>query len=267
MKNLFTAFLKSLYNAEWLKSRRAAPQAAWSYFAILVFVVSVISALTISGLVYPELRKIKDALVSSMPDFEAKFNKGTLTIYKLPQPYIFSTPEKDLTIVVDTVTTSSVAITDYVSSTPPASIFITKYRIEVNEEGGMSRTQKWEKIPDETITRKDVTDTAEKILRPWLFLLMSFVLFIGLFIGFFVSKLYTIVVAVLVASVFARFTNRDITMRELFTIGLYAITLPTLISALFLVIRVSIPYVQFLALLAFMLAIVMSIKPIEEIEN
>ena len=122
-------------------------------------------------------------------------------------------------------------------------------------------------MPDETITRQDVVDTAEKILRPWLFIIMSFVLFIGLFIGLFVSKLYTIVVAVLVASVFARFTNREITLKELFTIGLYAITLPTLISTLFLIIRVNIPYVQFLALLAFMLSIVLSVKPIEEIEN
>ena len=43
---------------------------------------------------------------------------------------------------------------------------------------------------------------------------------------------------------------------ELFAIGLYAITLPLLISLLFQAVGINIPHVESLALLAFMLAVV-----------
>ena len=81
-------------------------------------------------------------------------------------------------------------------------------------------------------------------------------IFIGLYVGFFVSKLYTILLVTLFVSVTARLFGQVMKFAELFTIGLYAITMPSIISLILVLTGVEFSYVQFVALLAFMLAIV-----------
>jgi hypothetical protein len=262
MKNLFKAFLNSLYNPGWLKKQRFAVDRAWSYFSILVFIFSVAVTVSISVGARPMIISGQKYFSSEVPDFELNFKSGSLLVNHLAQPFVYRVNNDEFVLVVDTVRTTTAALTDYVTSTPLASVFVTADRMEfADNETGQSRAQKWTNVPDGTLTKKQIQSAVNDFLKPWFYFLGSIIVFIGFYVVFFISKLYTILVVALVVSVLAKFTGRNLQVKNLFVMGLYAITLPSIIGMVFTIVGVKIGYVEFMAMLAFMIAVVMTEKP------
>ncbi len=256
-----------MYNPEWLKANRADLGRAFSYFSLLVFVLTAAATVIIAVDLYPSLKEIQQKFSAEVPDFEAKFKDGGLMVQRLKQPYVYRVGEKDFTLVVDTISTTSVSLADYVTSTPNTSLIISADRIELNEvKNGLTRVQKWTGVEDADFTKADIESAISKFLTPLIFFVAVLFLFVGLYIGFYIAKLYSIFVAMLVVGVFAKVTGRELKLREIFVMGLYAITLPTIIAALFTLVGLDIAYVQFLALLAFLLAVLFTI-PAKEIKE
>ncbi|MFA6105352.1 MAG: DUF1189 family protein [Patescibacteria group bacterium] len=267
MKNLYKAFLNSLYNPVWLKKQRFAADRAWTYFSLWVFVLSVAVAVPISLSAWPIITNGQKYFSSNVPDFEANFKNGSLQVNRLAQPFVYRINDQ-FVLVVDTVRTTTAALTDYVTSTSKASLFVTADRMEFNDsESGQSRIQKWANVPDGTVTKGQLESTLKNFLKPWFYFLGVIAVFIGFYVVFFISKLYTILVVALVVSVMAKFTGRNLKLKNLFIIGLYAITLPSIIGMAFTLMGIGISYVEFMAMLAFMLAVVMSEKSKKVVED
>ena len=257
MKYYFTAFYKSFYDSVWLKATRGFPGKAWSYFCLFVFVVALAALVPIAF----ELRRlVKDFgqnFSTGAPDFEATLKGGKLSVRKLAQPFVYRSSGNDFVAVVDTISTSSVALEQYVTSTYADSILITSDHVEFRDVStGESRIQSWKDFPEFSFSKSEVVAMTNRFAEPMNLAAAILVIFIGLYVGFFVSKLYTILMVTLLVSVFARIYSRAVKFWELFTIGLYAVTLPSIIGIILTLIGLEFSYVQFLALLAFMLAMV-----------
>ena len=268
MKYYFTAFYKSFYDSVWLKAVRGFPGKAWSYFGLLVFVFAIVATVPIAFELRPLANEFSQNFSSFAPDFQANLRGGKLSVQKLAQPFVYRSSGNDFIVVVDTVSTSSVALEQYVTSTYADSILITSDRIEFRDVStGESRTQSLEGIPDFSFSKSGVIVMMNKFVEPGNLAAAILAIFIGLYVGFFVSKLYTILLVTLMVSVTGRLFGMMIKFVELFTIGLYAITLPSIISLILALIGVEFPYVQFMTLLAFMLAIVYTKDGTEKIDG
>ena len=257
MKYYFTAFYKSFYDSVWLKAVRGFPGKAWSYFCLFVFVVALVALVPIAFQLRPLVNELSQNFSSSAPDFEANLKAGKLSVRKLAQPFVYRSSENGLVLFVDTVSTSSVALDQYVTSTYADSILVTSDRIEFRDVStGESRIQSWKDFPDYSFSKSSIILAINRFVEPGNLAAAIVAIFIGLYVGFFVSKLYTILLVTLLVSVTAKLFGRAIKFVELFTIGLYAITMPSIISLVLALTGVEFSYVQFVALLAFMLAIV-----------
>lgn len=255
MKYFFTAFYKSFYDAEWLRSVRVFPGKAWSYFCLFIFVLSLVVSIPV-WLEYRSLsREFGTNFAASAPDFRLNLKSGKLSIEKLSQPFVYRSD--DLVVVIDTNTTSSTALEQFVTSTAVSTLLITADRAELHDSRtGEGRTQSWAGLPDYSLSKADIESMVSRLEGPGYMALSILAIFIGLYVGFFLTKLYDILLVTLLVSVFSRLYGRTMKFWELFTIGLYAITLPSIIGTILIVAGLELSYLQFLALLAFMLAMV-----------
>jgi maltodextrin utilization protein YvdJ len=256
MKELLNAFLNSLYNPEWLKRQRFHQGKAWTYFALFLFVFSIVVALPVALGTRPVFKTIQSDFVAKLPDFKATLAGGKLNIENLSQPFVYQVPDEKFVVVIDTKGELK-PVSEYVSSTPEGSVLVSKNEVSITDKtSGSTKTQKWPSDASGTVTKQDLTNLINKILQPWFYFVILFVVFLGLYIAYFVSKLYSAVVVSLVVYISAKLSGMQYKWKELFTMSLYAITLPSIISVLFTLTGLGIPYVHFIALLAFMLAVV-----------
>lgn len=263
MRSFFTAFYNSLFNSSWLKAVRFFPGKAWGYFCLLVFFFAAISVIPSALHFRSFLFDLNKSFETLVPEFQATVKDGNLSVEKLQQPFVYRSD--DFVIIVDTLTTSTATLEQYVTTTNSGSIIITATEIEVRDSRtGEGKVQSWSKMPDFSFSKSDAGNFVGRLTTPAYTVLAVFVIFIGLYVGFFVSKLYNIVLATLMVSVAARLFGRGMKFGELFTMALYAITLPTILSFLLALTGITISYIQFIALLAFMLSVVFTKEPGEQ---
>lgn len=253
MKTFFTAFYKSIYDITWLKAQRSFPGRAWKYFALLTAVVSLVALLPIAYEINSFSRNFKSVIQDHVPDFDARLLNGKLTVSKMPQPFVYTVPNGNFLIAVDTSgATSTPAVVTSMSS-----LYVTASQLQLYDvSSGETRTQSWSGVPNYDFTRQDLLDWATRFMQ-WRYLTAATIAFaVAGFIGLFVGKLYSVFVVSLVVSVAARLLGKPWKWKELFTVSLYATTLPTLISLVFTLTGLQFGYIHFIALLAFMLAAV-----------
>lgn len=256
MKELLRAFLNSLYNQEWLKKQRSHAGKAWSYFALFLFAFSLVVSVPVAIGVRYGFVSLQNDFVAKLPDFKATLSSGALSVENLPQPFVYNIEQDDFVLVVDTRGDIK-PIRDYVSSTPGGSVIIGKNEVSVTDGvSGSTKTQKWPSDQKGTVAKSDVQNFISKILQPWFYFVILFLVFLALYIAYFVSKLYSIAVVSMIVYIAARLNGKEYKWKEVFVMSLYATTLPSIISVLFSVVDVQIPYIHFIALLAFMLAAV-----------
>ena len=256
MKELLNAFIKSLYDQNWLKKQRQETGKAWTYFVLFIFVFSIVVAVPTSLSARPVIKIIQKEFSSRAPDFKAELVKGKLIVDRAEQPYVLQIPEEKIILVVDTKNMPK-RIEDYVSTTFNTGVLIGSEEVVVTDNVGMStKSQKWPSDASFTLTKQDVEGFFSKFLQPAFYFGVVFVVFIALFVSYFVSKLYSVLVVSLVVYVSAKLSGKTYSWKELFVMSLYAVTLPSLISLAFYLTGAQFQYIHFIALLAFMLAAV-----------
>lgn len=253
---------KSVYNVTWLKEQRLFPGKAWSYYFIFTLVVAVLTVLPIAVKMPGALKSAQSAIVTKVPDFSATFKGGTLSVTNLPQPYTY-TFSGNMKLVVDTVSTNTLHVQDYLKGTEASGLFITRNGAELYDATqGDGRSQTWSNVSDVTLTKASFADVITKALRWPMLVLISFGLVVGVYIVLAISRLINLFVAVVIAVLVGALLRRSWKIKELFVPGLYAITLPSLI-ALVVGFIAPVSSLFFLALLAFLIALVLT-KPKDE---
>lgn len=273
---MFTStFTKSCYDLSWLKKQRQARRSAWRYFAFLVLLLTLVSVVPIWVVLPGLLRGLKAEVQGRVPAFSATIRDGRLTIEGVPQPFV-TTTGSGLVVLVDTRTQSSSTLQGMLSP-GQSGLLVSRDKLEwFDARASRGRTQYWQGTPDTSFTKADLTKWTEDLARPRWIVLAGGLLFLGWFIGLFLSKLFQLLLVSLLVGLVAGLSRRSWTTApdaaqeksaampggspvrwgELFTIGLYAVTLPSLIALLFSWFSGAGNMVHFLALLAFMLAMV-----------
>lgn len=250
MRKLFSAFYNSLYNADWLRAKRFFAGEAWSYFCLFIFALTFVTAVPAAIAFGPGVREAKKYFSANVPDFTATFQKGKLAVSKLQQPYVFR--GSDFTVVVDTVATNTSHVAALASSSPNY-LVVTADHAEARGEG-QERAQSWSAVKDFIFSKQQIVEVMDKMLTPGIYVAITFALFVGMYLGFFVSKLYSIALVTLIVTVVARVFGRNFRMKEIFVMGLYGVTLSTIVG--FLGLFTGLSYISFITLLAFMIAVV-----------
>lgn len=255
--HFFTSFYKSLSNLPWLKAQRLFPGRAWKYFFSFVFLFAVLFSLPFLIPMPSAVQSVKTTFEKDIPDFRAKLTAGKLSITNLQQPFVYRSDANGYIVVADTVSTSSVLVSNFATSTDLSSILITSDRLELrNVLSGDARTELWSAVPDFDLTKTDLANFLDQISNIKILPLIILGLFLLIYLGLILSQLYAILMVSLLVWLAAKLLGRDWTFRSLFTVGLYAGTLPALLSLVIAFFGFGLTSIYFLALLSFMLALV-----------
>ncbi|MSU75220.1 MAG: DUF1189 domain-containing protein [Candidatus Magasanikbacteria bacterium] len=269
-----SSIYKSLYDVQWLKANKDNRAAAWRYFFGFTAIITVITVVVMGINLFSEIKPVREKVLAAMPEFEAAFKGGELTITGLKQPFIYqgqAEGAKKFVIVADTVSTTTPELATFLKN-EESGLLITKEKIELFDAGQQNgRVQYFENIPDTSFNRARIAQVITKFSRPPFLALLLVIVGFFVFVGFILSQLSLLVVVTIIAILATRIAKRDWVWNQLFTVGLYALTGPSILSFLLPFASVSKGHIPFLALLAFMLALVLTkdeppAKPVETIQ-
>ena len=252
-------FYRSLGSLAWLKQQKQAARAAWKYFFLLMALLALASAAPFVVSLPSATRELKDKVMSNVPDFRATLKQGALTVTGFPQPYVYRDRESGFVFVVDTVSTTSIALASYLKGDADSGIRVDKEGIEMTDgASGQTKAQTWKNFPDYSITKAELVQKITVYSTPGMLALLMGGLLVIAFLGFTLGKLWSILFVSFITYFVSAIVHRGWKWSELFVVGLFASTLPSLIAIVFMLFRVPVGFVHFLALLAFMLAVVLT---------
>ncbi len=226
----FTSLYRSLYDFRWLKERRNNPGQSWSYFFLFLFLLAGLTVIPLFLKMPSGLKEMRVLAEKNVPDFKAEWKGGELNLTQLEQPFVWS--DKDFVMVVDTVTTTGLQLKDWLKTPTDSGILVTKERVEIYDaDKNSGRTQYWKEFPDFAITKSELLVKADKWLSPISLYLIGTLLFFGIYIGLIVSKLFALLFVVILVLIISNLAKKGWTFKQLFNVGLFAITLPSIAFA------------------------------------
>lgn len=255
----FSSVYNSLFNIAWLKERRKSAGHAWGYFFLLMLIVSAFYTIPMMVVLPGGLRQATETVQTSIPDnFKAQVKNGELTISGVIQPIIFRDPKNnDFVVIVDTTSTSSLSLSTYLREGDRGGVLITKEKIETYNPP-RSQIVYMREIADIEVKKADIINVANWFASPTVITIFSLILVIIILIGIVIWKLWAVLFATLGALIISALFRRGWKFGELFTMALYAITLPTIVSFALFAVSISVPWLHFIILLSFMMAVVLT---------
>lgn len=250
----FSSLYHSLYDVEWLRSRKN--KAGWGQFFAVMGITTLVVVIFLAIQVPRGIDEIKNIANKEIPDnFRATLTQGVLNVEGFKQPYTFSEPNQFI-FVLNTISTSTLSLQNFLTTAGESGVLIDQNKVEFyNAQNGQSQLQYWKNVPDFSIDKSFILNLPEKI-TPAMIAIVLIILGAVIFIGFTIASLITILLVTVVCLIVVSIAKKSWNFGELFAVALYAI-LPTLIiSGVFSLLQINIPYIKFLALLAFMLAII-----------
>lgn len=228
----FTSFAKSLYNLSWLREETKKPGQAWNYFFLLVFFVTGLTLMPVYVNFPDGVKNVKDLASEKIPNFTATLRSGELAVTELSQPYQLET--NDFVLVVDTVSTGTIALKDYLKNDSMSGLLVTKDKWEIlDKNNNNAQVQTWKDVPDGIFTKGQLLAAVNKFFTPFFIYLFGVLLFVLFFVGVTVSKLATIFIATVLINTIVIVKNKKGRFNSIFCTGLYAITLPAIINYFF----------------------------------
>jgi hypothetical protein len=259
MRRFVTAFYRSLYDVSWLKVQRFASASAWSYFALFTVLVALVGFTPIAIELPTMARGIGKTFVANIPEFSATIKNNKLEVTNIVQPFRYLDKTTNFLFYVDTVNTSSLLAKDFATGTVDAVILFTTNNIQMyTVESDVAQTMTLDGIGDGTITKAQIIEKIDQLLKPQSMIIIDGLLMIIFYLSFFLSELYVIFLVSVIVMFVGRMKGLTWKFREYFTIGLYAITLPSILSVVISFVGLQIKYLQFIAMLAFVIALVWS---------
>lgn len=261
--NFFKSVAESTYNFAWLRTRRGEPKKAWAYAILFILVITIIQF--VPGFwQFPKFaQEFRTAAADKLPDFTAQFKNGELYVTGLAQPYIQRLNEEgkpDFLLVIDTTATSTPGYQDYITGPDQNIILITKtgfsnYTSRTNN----ARFQGWQvfsnALGDRTFTKADLVNGMNKYagLFTWLFVpVVILVMFVFTTIG----KLIYLAAVALVVKIIAAIGKRPWKFGEIYTVGLFALTLPTALQVPMFYTGFRLPFIYSAVLLTYLLIVI-----------
>lgn len=224
----------------------------------------------------PSAAKDIRVAVNKMPDFQATLQSGVLSISGLDQPYesveVLEVSEATgaqpkFVLLVDTVRTTSLSLAQYTTATSSADVLAISRDSFIILQDGREQVIPFKDIPNFALSKTMLIEKITQYTGMGVIALFTLFLSIIIFIFLFVAKLITIEIVAALVFVVSALAGKGWKFSELTRVGLFAITLPTILATLLSVIGVAIPFLNFLSLLAFMLAVVFTKDGTESVDS
>lgn len=228
--SFFNSLYNSLYNFKWLRQQRDNTSWAWSYFFLLTFFVTGLIVIPTAFKYFSDAPNWKATVSREIPEFQAQMKNGQLAVTGLSQPYIKKYDKA--VIVVDTVSTTTISVQQFVSD-GALGILATKDRIEVyNPQDKTTKTEVFAAGNDFQIDRNFILNWTDKILNNKTLTLFTLAFSVVIFLYLFVGSLLNIFFISLVFYYFGKKRNLDYKFKQVFCVGLFAVTLPMILDQL-----------------------------------
>lgn len=256
------AIYYSLYNVDWLQKQKKHTGKGFVYLLFISVVLSGIFSFYLAK-EFPAL--VQEAMIfvqEEVPDISATVTNGELEIIGLEQPYTFIDREDGFIVYIDTTSDESVNLEDIIDVQSENGLVLSKTKLMFHDRQEASRTQTFymSDVPNGTLTKQDIVDWGEKLLRSLsfvFFFLLWFVLFIGTLIG---KGLYLLVLS-FISWVVAQFGKKAWLFEEVYTVALFAQTLPSILMMILLFLGIDIPYAYSVLVIGILVFIVFQ-KPV-----
>lgn len=254
------SLLHSLYDAAWLYAKRTNMRQAWSYFFVFTVFACLVSLIPAYIAMPVAVGAVKNVVQTKVPDFKATMNGGTLAVEQLAQPWTLEQEDDGdkIRIVVDTTSSSTQSAGTHLQGGVSA-VLINSHQLEMYDARiGESRTQDWSNVPNFTFTKNDLVSAVNSLSQPGSQVFIAIALTLAVICGALIGNLWSLLIVTIIVFLLAKLLRRAWGMKELFTIGLYAVTLPTILGIVFAVFGLASGLVYFLALLAFMISVTLT---------
>jgi hypothetical protein len=264
----FKAFYNSIFDFRWLSAQRGTAKNGLAYFFILIFVITLGIGSFASWQAIKFYRIIKVEFQNKIPDFQADFKGGKLKVTKLEQPYNFEyiTPEKKnfdavrFFIHIDTVSTSTVAgverLNSFIKNKTDIVALLTGEEIIFYDgnKGGQITINNFSEVPDTSFDKEKIKGFLDKAgqYMP----LVIFGIFIIAYISQAASKILFLAFWSLILLAVSKIAKKDWKYKELFSVGLFAITLPAIFSLFYFILGWYLPFAYILLYLIIMILVI-----------
>lgn len=240
--SFFNSLYNSLFNIKWLRDQKNNTSWAWGYFFLLVFLISGLAIITLGYKVFQELPNVKQKIATELPEFQAVVKNGELQVIGPSQPFVKE--YGSMVFVVDTVSTGTVDIKNFVKNEESAGVLITKNKIEIyNPENKSVQTVQPYENNFET-NRSDIIKELNDFVSNKNVSIFLVLALIAVFIFLVISNLSS---ALLLSVIFYSITKRqkiDWKFKEIFGLSLFALTISMILDQF-----VPTPYDWFLILI------------------
>jgi len=256
------AFIKSLYNIAWLKNQKTDLKRATNYIILFVLALAIGYAGYFTYVIPRELSDIRDQIIQYVPDFHAELKDGELSVADLEQPYYFTTQtsEGNISFLIDTISTSTEMLGEVIDleDKRESKIVITQTGVAFYDASlNNASVQDFADIPDTTITKAEIEKWTNDVLE-------NRGAFFGILLVLWFILLAISRVAYLVALAFLVLTFNKLrkgkeqwTFGQIYSVGIYAVTLPSLVVVAVHFFGLYVPYLYTILMLIWLTVIVM----------
>ncbi|MFA7314639.1 MAG: DUF1189 family protein [Candidatus Magasanikbacteria bacterium] len=252
------AFLNSFYNFSWLRTQVNSGKKSANYIVLFILALSLVAASFMSYMIPKKLIDLRDGLMNNVPNFSATMTDNHLAVNNLVQPYTFESD--DLLVRVDTaVSSTDFSFDKFVNGLKKDVLYFTSTSMySYDSASGYTNYTIYQSIPNKTFDKQFILNYSNSILHNTklffgIFLLMSF-------IGFSVFKLLNLLLISLVVYLINKNSQSDkLTFGQIYTMGLFALTGPSVLVAVLQLFNYSISFLYSI-LLVVILVIVSSKK-------
>ena len=252
------AFLNSFYNFSWLRLQANNGKKSANYIVLFILVLSFGTSAFLSYTAPKKIIELRDDVLSQIPDFSATMEDNHLSINNLEQPYIFE--GDDIIMRIDTTASSTnFNFDEFVNGSKKDTLYFTSTTMySYDGASGYKNINVYHDIPNKTFDKPFVMSYTDGFLHNTklffgAFLLMSFV-------GFSVFKLLNLLLITLLVFLINKNSQSDkLTFGQIYTMGLFALTGPSVIVAILRVFNSGITFLYSI-LLVVILVIVTSNK-------
>ncbi len=223
--SFFNSLYNSLYNFKWLRNQKNNTNWAWGYFFLLIFFVAGLSTISIGLTFWNEAPKIKQQIVTDLPEFQAELKSGKIFVTGIAQPFIKK--YDSLTLVVDTTVTNTVGVKSFLPNDSTAGVLLSNDRIEFYDPDSKEiKSQDYKGFSDFKTDRTGTLKTVDIIFSNKMLTIVTAITFFVLFIFLAVFNLLNILLFSWVFYLLAKRNNLDWKFKEILNIGLFAVSLP-----------------------------------------
>ena len=258
MRFYLDAFVKSLYDFKWLSGQKGKMKKGFIYFTLLMVLGGLVFLVGVLTSAPKFVKEFKNTVNNELPELTLVGEDNLIHIEGLPQPYIYEAEgdDGDFIFVVDTSPEAESSLDDHIKSHHTGGVLLAADEIQVYQKD-QSKTTNWDlgNFDNFNFSKGDVVSFIDKWANTVVYGFAIFGTFMVIVFGGLFKLAYLSFISFIVL-VISNIADKKWKYGQIFTLGLFALTLPTVLSWALVRFWYPIPFFYTCALLFFMLMVV-----------